>query len=263
MVEAVGNFLKKIGVAKTHNPLIKSPLAAQEEANTILEGVGKVSPEGYDTDRKAKKELNKYRHNYVITAQAEKTVRAEEQAFKDSLTDVASRRALDDYLLNLLRHPRPGSADLIFMLDVDNFKQYNDNFNHTVGDVVLRQIAEELKEHVRGTDFIGRYGGDEFVIVLPEMIDYTGGWETRAIYRAQKIQKAIEANLANRVNSKAHIHLTSPITSSIGVIAVGPAGKNKNAALEDVQHDIYDDLSDRLKAAKRKGKNRIDSPWDN
>jgi diguanylate cyclase (GGDEF)-like protein len=88
-------------------------------------------------------------------------------AEKDQLTGVLNRHALDRCLDAALDGP-PGGTLLVF-LDLDGFKVVNDEHGHDAGDVVLRTVAERLHEAVRPTDDIGRYGGDEFVIVCHDV----------------------------------------------------------------------------------------------
>ena len=90
-----------------------------------------------------------------------------EKAYRDPLTGVNNRAALDNALvqeINLAqRHDTPLS---IIMLDVDNFKRVNDTYGHIAGDAVLKRIAESMIECARGSDVIYRYGGEEFIVLL-------------------------------------------------------------------------------------------------
>ena len=91
------------------------------------------------------------------------------QAVTDSLTGLYNRRYMQDVLLEERRRAtRYGHPLSIIMLDVDNFKTYNDTYGHVQGDVLLRMAADILRENVRGVDTVGRYGGEEFIIILPE-----------------------------------------------------------------------------------------------
>ncbi len=87
----------------------------------------------------------------------------------DPLTGVANRRAFDDSLEKLLaEHQQPGEAPLsIAMLDLDHFKRINDRHGHPVGDRALKHVASLLQAAMRASDSLGRFGGEEFVLLLP------------------------------------------------------------------------------------------------
>jgi diguanylate cyclase (GGDEF)-like protein len=94
---------------------------------------------------------------------------AERLARFDVLTGVLSRRALLEMLdAEVARAGRYGSALACLMLDLDHFKKFNDTYGHQYGDKVLHRIAGVLFEHCRKNDHLGRYGGEEFLIILPE-----------------------------------------------------------------------------------------------
>lgn len=92
-----------------------------------------------------------------------------QQAYTDILTGLPNRRALDQRLEEeVKRASRSGHPLSVVMMDLDGFKHINDHFGHAVGDEVLRQAFGNLKHHVRTTDFLARYGGDEITLILPE-----------------------------------------------------------------------------------------------
>ena len=91
------------------------------------------------------------------------------QATYDSLTDLLNRSAILDILRReLARAKRQQTSVGIAMVDLDHFKRVNDTYGHTAGDVVLREVAKRMTSSVRSYDAVGRYGGEEFLIVLPE-----------------------------------------------------------------------------------------------
>jgi len=106
---------------------------------------------------------------HTLKAQAEHTA-----SMVDSLTNVFSRSFLRELLQGEISRAERNNRPLgLIMCDVDNFKAVNDRFGHLMGDYVLAQIASILKSCVRGSDYVVRYGGDEFLIVLSET-DATG-----------------------------------------------------------------------------------------
>ena len=108
-------------------------------------------------------------------------------AHSDSLTGVANRFALDEYIKLLEKQPTQFQNTCLIVIDIDNFKQVNDRFGHIVGDAVIQAVAKCLKDSIRASDLLVRYGGDEF-LVLVENIRLE-----RAIKIAEKIRKAVLA----------------------------------------------------------------------
>ncbi len=131
----------------------------------------------------------------------------------DPLTGLANRRELAEYLDLLLQKPATDKLAIV-MLDVDHFKLYNDYYGHPMGDECLRKIAGVLTESTRhGADLVVRFGGEEFVAVLP-------GCEIAAAERfAERILKAVQ--------DLSIPHITSPISDTVSIsagVAVGLAG---------------------------------------
>ena len=95
-------------------------------------------------------------------------IKSEERAKTDTLTGLPNRRALEEFFRNAqiaaMEQGEPLSA---FLIDIDHFKRFNDNFGHGVGDQVLRLVAKVLRERVREIDLPARYGGEELIAVLP------------------------------------------------------------------------------------------------
>ena len=108
--------------------------------------------------------------NLTLEAKIEaRTKELHQQANTDPLTSILNRRAiLRDVDNEIKRCQRHGQTCSILMLDVDYFKQVNDSYGHQVGDDVLVKIADTISNTCRQTDFVGRYGGEEFLIVLPQ-----------------------------------------------------------------------------------------------
>jgi diguanylate cyclase (GGDEF)-like protein len=93
----------------------------------------------------------------------------EEMSRRDYLTDLYNRRALMEKLdFEIKRRNRTKTSLSVVMLDLDHFKQVNDTHGHQVGDQVLVQVADLLRKTVREIDIVGRYGGEEFLVILPD-----------------------------------------------------------------------------------------------
>jgi two-component system cell cycle response regulator len=157
----------------------------------------------------------------------------------DDLTGVYNRRYLLDRLAQeMLRARRYGSPLSISMLDLDHFKQVNDTYGHIMGDTVLATVASILRQAIRATDILGRYGGEEFCIVLTET-NIEGG---RLV--AERLRQRIAAEEFPVADGGAFY-----ITCSIGLAQFGPH-------IQDVM--AFLDLADRaLYKAKASGRNRV------
>lgn len=156
----------------------------------------------------------------------------------DPLTGVYCRRYFLERFNEELRRSKKNKLYLTFlMVDIDNFKQFNDRYGHLVGDAILRQVAKIITETVRQIDFIGRYGGEELSIVLAETD------REQANFAAERIRQAI-ATAINRIYDE-----ELKVTVSIGV-----------ATFPDHAQNIQDliDLADQaLYLAKETGKNKV------
>src|SRR6059058_1046029 len=144
---------------------------------------------------------------------------AQLQAAEDGLTGLATFRVLRDRLSSeVARSDRTGQSFAVLFVDLDNFKQVNDQFGHEAGNEVLRRTALECGSHMRHTDLAARYGGDEFVMVLV----HTGA--EGAVGVAEKVRSGVEG-MGRRVGYPAGL-----VTVSIGVAefapGVGPAAED-------------------------------------
>jgi diguanylate cyclase (GGDEF)-like protein/PAS domain S-box-containing protein len=173
--------------------------------------------------------LERYVHELrVINEKLEKT------AAVDSLTGAYNRRKFDDELNFIIteREKHAMSFSLIF-LDIDYFKKVNDLFGHKTGDSVLQDISELIRKNIRTTDTLFRWGGEEFMIILPET-DLKN-----AIAIAEKIRSKIEGH---------SFGFTHKITISLGVGEYKP---------DEDTDQILMRLDDALMKAKAEGRNRV------
>ena len=147
----------------------------------------------------------------------------------DTLTNVFNRSFLRELLQGeIARAERTGRPLGLIMSDVNNFKQVNDRFGHLMGDYVLAQIAGILKSCVRGSDYVVRYGGDEFLIILSET-DEPGS----NIVRGRIQQKVADWDRSNRIGDL-------PISVSLGVYLHVP-GQSAEQDVAEVDARMYAD----------------------
>ena len=163
------------------------------------------------------------------------------RASHDPLTGIWNRRAVLDRLCEeLARVEREATSSGVIMADIDYFKQVNDRYGHLAGDEVLQAVAQRMKATLRPYDFLGRYGGEEFLIVLP-------GCDGKKAYEAaQRIRNAVCAAPVRLSSS-----VTIPVTLSLGVTAC-PCGKKVEAV------SIIEPADRALYLAKNGGRNRVE-----
>ena len=104
----------------------------------------------------------------LVLSSGEMIARSRDESLKDVLSGVLNRRGIEMKLAQELKHVQRGRHKLsVALIDVDYFKSINDIQGHAAGDAALRDVAETISTHLRGRDHLGRYGGDEFLLVLP------------------------------------------------------------------------------------------------
>jgi diguanylate cyclase (GGDEF)-like protein len=166
--------------------------------------------------------------------------KAQNQAITDPLTSVYNRRGLFKLakidFAESISSGRPFSG---IMIDLDHFKHINDTYGHSAGDLVLREVAKRCKSCIRGLDYVGRYGGEEFLVILPETNIDT------ALVVAERLRMVIAGN---PINWGKDFELN--ITASLGV------------AQRDEQNTTNLDMliaraDQAMYVAKHKGRNRV------
>jgi diguanylate cyclase (GGDEF)-like protein len=162
----------------------------------------------------------------------------ERRAYTDYLTGLANRRHfLEKAESELTRTMRYGRELSLLMLDLDHFKQVNDTYGHKVGDLVLKKLSEVCQSALRDVDIIGRMGGEEFAVLLPE----TGS--EQAMQAAERLRTAIAC---------AHVPLGSGLplrfTASLGVTTLRETDANIDMLLNQADQALYQ--------AKNEGRNR-------
>ncbi len=150
--------------------------------------------------------------------QAEKKIAY--QAYYDALTGLPNRRLLHSQLeMEVARSKRQGHLGALLFLDLDNFKVINDSLGHQAGEDILRHVAKRLRSNLREGDTVARIGGDEFIILLPEI----GDDSDTALNRTQAIIKQVQKVLKTPCHTNGHELIT---TASIGV-TIFPLGKER------------------------------------
>ena len=163
-----------------------------------------------------------------------------EQATRDSLTRIWNRRSIFDILCReLSRSQREGKPVGVVMVDLDHFKSINDNYGHFAGDAVLCEAARRMQNEIRQYDAIGRYGGEEFLILL------YGCDEATSLTQAERLRKQLAAVQMDLQDTR----LT--ITASFGVTTALP---NQPSTPEELIHKA----DEALYLAKRRGRNRVE-----
>ena len=160
-------------------------------------------------------------------------------AIRDGLTGLYNHGYLLDALAGeVARATRYDRQLSVIFLDVDHFKEYNDQFGHQGGDMVLKQISQILKGEIRKTDIAARYGGEEFVLVLPETS------KENAFTVAEKVRKAVQG-IANDVADEG----PTTITISAGVASYMDDGTDAHELIAKADEAVY--------AAKNDGRNAV------
>ena len=164
--------------------------------------------------------------------------RLEAQASTDCLTGVANRRSfMQDAVLEFERARRTGRPLTFFLLDIDHFKRVNDTYGHTVGDQTLQRIVAVCERVLRRPDRLARFGGEEFVVMLPET-DNEGAAIVAERLRHALAREVIRAGTAD-----------FSVTTSIGVAAMGQRHDNAQDVIAEADLALY--------AAKGGGRNKV------
>jgi len=244
---------------KEKESISKAKLALEEASKSITENTSKLiekanaplniiktieSTEGLKPEiiNKIKKELLNFKMDLEKTArelqnQIEELKKTTQNLCKDPLTDLYSRSMMDVKLKEqfylLKRYNLPFS---LIMIDLDDFKHINDAYGHTAGDSVLKYIGQFIKSSLRQSDFPIRYGGDEFLIILPNTNIH------KAYAVAQKLLKQVNNYQFKKQESTFSVHL------SIGIAQAQP---------NDTVSSIIEKADNALYESKRLGKNTI------
>jgi len=165
----------------------------------------------------------------------------ESMATIDSLTGLANRQAFMQRAKNEFNRARRYARPLtVVMIDIDHFKAINDRYGHAAGDEVLRQAADICQSSLRGSDLMGRVGGEEFVLLLPDT-PHTNAYHVAERMRVHLYETPIELENGTTLN----------ITASFGVASMNEDDSDFNAVLERADEAMYH--------AKHDGRNQVKS----
>ncbi len=168
----------------------------------------------------------------------------EELSIRDGLTGLLNRRAMNDKLENVHDVSRRyGNPYSVALLDIDHFKTYNDALGHVAGDDAIREVAKLLQESVRTSDTVYRYGGEEFLIVMPE----TGGDSVDLV--AERIRQSVEECAIPHPESS----VGPVVTISVGFTSVTRHTIQRFASW----HDVVEEADRALYRAKKSGRNAV------
>jgi diguanylate cyclase (GGDEF)-like protein len=173
--------------------------------------------------------------NAFIASSLDVLREAKHHAMTDALTELGNRHWMEDVfkreLQRALKDRKPGC---VLMLDIDNFKRFNDQYGHISGDRVLSAVAKVIRKHLRPTDLIARFGGDEFAAFLP------GAITEKAIRTAERLRE--------KVPKISPAQLPTPVTISIGITAIAPS---------DDLYSLIHRADAAMYEAKAAGRNRV------
>jgi len=175
---------------------------------------------------------------FILLAKEKQDSEIVKAATFDELTDIFNRRTFILQAKELISlYARKEEAISYLLMDIDDFKKVNDIYGHYIGDMVLKDFATTIKAQLRDYDLFGRYGGEEFAVLLP------GADEKIAAEVAERLRKAVES-------SSVHGDTEIKYTISIGAVSVG-------ANSETTVDKLYRLSDDALYMAKTRGKNRV------
>ena len=182
------------------------------------------------TQLRKKRYADKLRHNMQLSL---------EMAITDQLTSLHNRRYMARHLETLMKNASDAKPISFLIMDIDYFKAVNDTHGHDIGDEVLREFAARISANVRGIDLACRYGGEEFVVVMPDT-------DTAFAYTvAERLRQTME--LTPIPISRAPHRLS--ITASFGIASSTGKGDNSDKLLHRADQALY--------RAKREGRNRV------
>ena len=163
------------------------------------------------------------------------TTGLEQMASTDPLTRIYNRRVFTMWAeKELIRGQRTGTPFSVLMVDLDHFKQINDCFGHQAGDLALCAVVEKMQDSVRGIDVLGRWGGEEFAVLLP------GAAADAALLVAQRVRRNIERILipGSGIRNGERVQMIS-VTASVGIATYRGVDDNVHTMMERADMALY------------------------
>ena len=218
-------------------------LTAKTQERDLIEGLD-AGADDYLTKPFSSEELRArlFAGERIVAVQQQLTAAREalrEQAIRDSLTGLFNRRYLEEALARELRRAEHGNLPLsLLMMDLDHFKDFNDRHGHAAGDAVLKELGLLLEQHTRREDVACRFGGEEFVLILP------GASAEVAARRSEEIRQAVRHDTVESEGKR-----LESATVSVGVACFPEHGTLAETVLTAADQALY--------RAKREGRDRV------
>ena len=225
-------YLHSVAPRFARNAAPVPPLRLQH-ALALLEDLQKELTSGREEWTAARQQIARLteanaRLRHLAAERALEVAKATHLAYYDELTGLPNRSLLfDRFNQALARAKRQGKPIALLLLDLDGFKAINDRLGHAAGDKLLQQVAGRLQACIRSSDTACRYGGDEFVLLLPEAEDEKRAWE---------VARKVHARLAETYFVDGH---TITVRASIGIAVSAAAGVSRQELIKQADMAMY------------------------
>ena len=212
--------------------------ASAEEIRTVIGQIIEKTKALGSFGKNIRRKLNETTE--ALQALREDFERVKTEASADFLTGLANRKAFHDALTEQMDEAISQQKELsLLLVDIDHFKQFNDEYGHLIGDEVLKFVAKKIKEIVRGRDFLARFGGEEFAVILPQT----------PLEGAQVVAESINRLFAQTTLKAVNTSTTfGKVTVSVGVARYRP-GEPPDNLINRADRALY--------RAKQTGRNRV------
>jgi len=244
LITLIKQVLELSGHAEEYESSVSDSVAMLSE-NTSLQDIRDVVNEIINKTKTLGEFNRTLQHQLKETKKTLEVLRKDFEQVKtevlvDFLTGLANRKAFDETLTVQTEEALAASGDLsLLIIDIDHFKRFNDTYGHLTGDEVLKFVAKKLKETVRGRDFVARFGGEEFAVLLPRT-SLAGAETVAESIRSFFAQAALKTNSSSRY--------LGILTVSIGVASYH-SGESPEKFVSRCDQALY--------SAKKAGRNRV------